>query len=228
MRRYKMKIINNLMLYMSKNDISNKEKEMIYKIVINLPYVTEKQVKYFEEYFGIKPKNFLKKSLAEMKENENISSTRILQSIKSLIRKLYDTDYKNFKVLEKIYIKYQKEDYNEIYNVYKDVIERYKKEKDFEKENIYFKKIDNKGKIIIPLKIRKSLNIKGGDILYVNNKENKIILENIFNKGSENVTVKENGLIILPERFLTELNIYNIKMYCIYCLRKKIIIENIN
>ena len=118
MRKYKMKIINNLMLFMLTNELLNEEKKYIYKIVIKLPYLSERQIRCFIRYFGLKPENFKKNSLTEIKNDEKKSSSNILQSIKSVIRKLYDIDYKDFRKLEKIYMKYQKENYDKIYNSY--------------------------------------------------------------------------------------------------------------
>jgi len=43
-----------------------------------------------------------------------------------------------------------------------------------------FKKIDNIGRIVIPKEIRKQLDIKEGEILYISISNNKITLEKAF------------------------------------------------
>lgn len=65
------------------------------------------------------------------------------------------------------------------------------------------RKVDNLGRIVIPMEIRKAMNIKTGDILEINQQGNMLILNKYYTKcvfcGSEDEISKFNGVGICNE-----------------------------
>lgn len=100
-------LIANLVELMKKTDISDTDKESIYKIIINLPNKTIKQKTRFINLFGLKPKEFKKYTLSEIARKENVTPNAIKYSTMSIRVCLYRVSENEFQVLKSIYEKYQ-------------------------------------------------------------------------------------------------------------------------
>ena len=103
----KRELIANLVELMKKTDISDTDKESIYKIIINLPNKTIKQKTRFINLYGLKPKEFKKYTLSEIARKENVTPNAIKYSTMSIRVCLYRVSEDEFQVLKSIYEKYQ-------------------------------------------------------------------------------------------------------------------------
>lgn len=101
-------LIANLVELMKKTDISNKDKESIYNIIMNIPNKTIKQKTRFINLYGLKPKEFKRYTLSEMARQEHVIPNAIKSSTISIRIYLYRVPEGDFQILKSIYEKYQK------------------------------------------------------------------------------------------------------------------------
>jgi len=100
-------IISDLVELIKKTEISNIDKEKIYKIITNLNSKTDKQKDRFVRFFGLKPKSFKKETLSEVALAYGCTPSAIRSSIISVKITLYRIPEDKFEVLNKIYQKYR-------------------------------------------------------------------------------------------------------------------------
>ena len=74
-------IVRTLLNYMKKNNISNKNKEIIYNMVLEITYKTDLQKERFIRYYGLKPQNFQRETLTEIARSSNINPSAVRSSV---------------------------------------------------------------------------------------------------------------------------------------------------
>ena len=122
---YKKDLVDNLLVYLRKNNISKIDKKKIYNILTDLRNITDKQNESFCRYYGII--NDKKERIVDISRATNRRESSIRQSITGVVIKLYIMPIQDFLILEKIYKKYQFEEYSKLYSTYKSTIKIYKK-----------------------------------------------------------------------------------------------------
>ena len=122
---YKKDLVDNLLVYLRKNNVSKMDKKKIYNILTDLRNITDKQIESFGRYYGII--NDKKERIVDISRATNRRESSIRQSITGVVIKLYIMPIQDFLILEKIYKKYQFEEYSKLYSTYKSTIKIYKK-----------------------------------------------------------------------------------------------------
>ena len=211
-QNYKNAIVRNLFNYMKENDIRNIDKRKIYQIAKDTYLATNKQREYFISYYGLRPEKFEREQIVDIAKKTNSRASEIKSTINSMIyTKLCFICKEYFLIIERIYKRYQVNEYLKLYNEYKEVVDIYKNSIE-QKLNIeIIGKVFKSGRLVIPIKVRKKLKIIQGDKINISIKNKNLILELVRNENEKNensIEVKRNGYIIIPKKYRNELE-YN-------------------
>ena len=126
-QNYKSIIVKNLFNYMKKNDIRDIDKRKIYQIVNDTYWATNKQKEYLISYYGLRPEKFEKEKIVDIAKKANCSASTIKSTINSMIyTKLCFICKEYFFIIERIYKRYQINEYLKLYNDYKELADVYK------------------------------------------------------------------------------------------------------
>ncbi len=88
---------------MKKNNISNKNKEKIYNMVLKIDYKTNLQKERFIRYYGLKPKEFKRETMSKIARESNITPNAIRSSIVTIRHALVHISDEDFLILKHIY-----------------------------------------------------------------------------------------------------------------------------
>lgn len=98
-------IVSELFAYMKKNNISNKNKEKIYNMVLKIDYKTDLQKERFIRYYGLKPKEFKRETMSKIARESNITPRAVRISVVTIRHALAHVLDEDFLILKKIYKK---------------------------------------------------------------------------------------------------------------------------
>ena len=96
-------IVRTLLNYMKKNNISNKNKEIIYNMVLEITYKTDLQKERFIRYYGLKLQDFQRETLTEIARSSNINPSAVRSSVVRIRHALIHISEDNFLKLKQIY-----------------------------------------------------------------------------------------------------------------------------
>lgn len=96
-------IVRTLLNYMKKNNISNKNKEIIYNMVLEITYKTDLQKERFIRYYGLKPQDFQRETLTEIARSSNINPSAVRSSVVRIRHALIHISEDNFLKLKQIF-----------------------------------------------------------------------------------------------------------------------------
>lgn len=100
--------IVSLLDLMKKTDISIKDKQELYNIIMKIPKKTDNQKDRFVRFWGIKPTEFKKETLISIGKSYGCGASAVRGAIMSVRSALYRIPNDDFIVLRDIYQKYKK------------------------------------------------------------------------------------------------------------------------
>lgn len=101
-------LVGWLLDYMKQYNISNRNKEQIYHVVLKLPKKTYLQKERFIRYYGLQPKEFEKETLSAISREQHCTPNAIRNSVISIRIAMFRILDEEFSILENIYKKYHK------------------------------------------------------------------------------------------------------------------------
>ncbi len=208
---YKTAIVRNLFQYMKTNDIRDIDKRKIYQIVKDTYNASDKQREYLIRNYGLQPQKFEREKIVDIARKVNRNESTVRDSINNIIITKLCFIWKDyFFILDRIYKRYQINEYLKLYNKYKDAVESYRNSKKLKLHIDIMCNLSKNGILRIPIKVQRKLKIMQGDKINLLVKEHNLILELIREeKGEYNqlVEVKKDGFIFIPKKIRLELNI---------------------
>lgn len=98
--------VGGLIELLEKNIISDADKIKIYDVIMSMNKKTDKQKDRFARYFGIKPDNLKRETMANIAKSYGCTASAIRSSVISVRAGLYRIPKENFLILNDIYQKY--------------------------------------------------------------------------------------------------------------------------
>lgn len=93
---------------MKKTNISAKDKQKLYNIIMKTPKKTDTQKDRFVRYYGIKPTEFKKETLISIGKSYGCGASAVRGAIISVRSALFRIPKDDFAILKDIYEKYKK------------------------------------------------------------------------------------------------------------------------
>ena len=96
-------LVGWLLDYMKQYNISNRHKEQMYNVVLELTKKTDLQKERFIRYYGLRPTEFKKETLSAIAREQHCTPNAVRSSVVSIRIAMFRIPDEDFLILEKIY-----------------------------------------------------------------------------------------------------------------------------